>query len=68
MSVTPTNGHKNPDPAKPPDPDSRHAIVAVIAAVWLAVATGLLIDWPTAATVLVSVLGVFARTGSPPER
>ncbi|WP_054816805.1 MULTISPECIES: hypothetical protein [Nocardia] len=67
MSVTPTNGHKDPDPAEPPNPETRHAVIAVVTAVWLAVVAGLLIDWPTAVTVLVSVLGVFARSGFTPE-
>jgi thiosulfate reductase cytochrome b subunit len=64
MSLTSKPDSPHPHPADP-KPDL-HPLVVLSLAVSLAVATGLLAGWPAGVSVLVAVLGLFARsrTGS----
>ncbi|MGN2642458.1 hypothetical protein ACTD5D_41055 [Nocardia takedensis] len=63
MTVAPPGEIDQPSPPNPPNPPRVHPLSALSLAVSLAVATGLLVGWEAAVTVLVTTLGFFAAMG-----
>lgn len=59
MSVTPPVEKSYPCPPDPPGTPGTHPLLALALAVALAALAGILVSWEAAATVMVTVVGLF---------